>query len=163
MISSQKGWVVGSLNCPPYIAYTSDGGVTWETQVSVDGFQSIFMIDEEEGWACGDFGILYHTTTGGVTWVREVTETPVQYVVLQNYPDPFNPSTTFSFSIPHASIVKLAVFDLLGREVAVLVDRKLEPGSHTARWDAAPMPSGVYLARLSVGGTVVTKKLVRVR
>ncbi len=73
---------------------------------------------------------------------------PAHYLLSENYPNPFNPQTTITFGLPAPGPVKLAVFDLLGREVALLVDRALPAGMHTATFEADGLPSGLYLYRL---------------
>lgn len=65
-----------------------------------------------------------------------------------NYPNPFNPGTTIRYDLPEASVVRLIVYDLLGREVVVLVDDYMEPGYHQAQLDGRELPSGIYIARL---------------
>ena len=93
---------------------------------------------------------------------------PAQYALNQNYPNPFNPSTAISYQLPALSGVEgsansrvsLKVFDLLGREIATLVNGTFSAGSHTVQWDASSQPSGVYMYRLDVNGVSMTKKMV---
>ena len=89
-------------------------------------------------------------------------EIPGEYVLHQNYPNPFNSSTVIRFKVGgHGSgRVRLAVSDMLGREVAVLVDETRPPGSYEARWEAAGMPSGVYFFRLTAGSAVEAKTML---
>ena len=77
----------------------------------------------------------------------------------QNYPNPFNPATTISFDVPERSSVKLAVHDLLGREVAAVVNEELQPGTYRVLFDASHLSSGVYLYTLRAGRFVTAKKL----
>ena len=88
---------------------------------------------------------------------------PTEFVLHQNYPNPFNPSTTFSFSILNSSFAILSVYDLLGREVATIINEELPPGVYTRAWDASDQASGVYFYRLKAGDYVATKKLVLMR
>jgi hypothetical protein len=67
----------------------------------------------------------------------------------QNYPNPFNPSTTITYRVPTAAYVQLRVYDVLGREVAMLLDNHIEPGTHQVTLDASSFSSGVYLYRLT--------------
>jgi hypothetical protein len=85
---------------------------------------------------------------------------PAQYALNQNYPNPFNPSTAISYQLSAVSHVTLKVFDLLGREIATLVNSNLSAGAHTVQWDASSQPSGVYMYRLEVNGASLTKKMV---
>jgi lysophospholipase L1-like esterase len=97
---------------------------------------------------------------------------PVQTALLQNYPNPFNPTTKIGYNFGESgnrqqavgsSAVKLVVFDLLGREVAVLVDGIMEPGRYEVEFNAAGLASGMYVYRLSVGTDVVSKKMMLTR
>jgi hypothetical protein len=81
----------------------------------------------------------------------------------QNYPNPFNPTTTIHYQLPTRAHVTLTVFDLLGRDVATLVDGMEEPGEKAATFDGSALASGVYFYRLKVGEFVQTRKLVLVR
>lgn len=92
-----------------------------------------------------------------------VRATPAEFALAQNYPNPFNPVTHLQFSIADLQFVSLKVFDLLGREVATLVNETKRPGKYTVEWDASTQPSGVYYCRLQAGSSLETKKLVLVR
>lgn len=88
---------------------------------------------------------------------------PVEFALHQNYPNPFNPATTFAFAIGHSSFVTLRVFDVLGREVATLVNETKSPGMCTVYFDAATLASGVYYYRLTAGEFTQTKKMILTR
>jgi hypothetical protein len=83
--------------------------------------------------------------------------------LFQNYPNPFNPSTAVRYTLPVASSVKLSVYDLLGREVATLVNARQTAGSYTIRFSAPEMPSGVYLYRLIAGSHAETRSMILLR
>ncbi len=89
-----------------------------------------------------------------------------EFALTQNYPNPFNPTTVVSYQLPVASDVKLAVYDLLGREVMVVVDERKAAGRHEVRLDARPggqgagLSSGVYIYRLTAGQYVESRKMV---
>jgi len=104
--------------------------------------------------------IVHAFITGQTVGVDEREGLPVEFALHQNYPNPFNPSTTFSFTIPHSSFVILRVFDLLGREVATLVNQVKEPGRYTVSWDAANAASGVYFYKLVAGAYTSTQKML---
>jgi endoglucanase len=74
---------------------------------------------------------------------------PQKYKLLQNYPNPFNPSTTLAFQLPTNSYVQLKIFDVLGREVASLVDQMKKAGEYRTQWNAGSLPSGIYFARMT--------------
>jgi hypothetical protein len=88
---------------------------------------------------------------------------PTHFALEQNYPNPFNPVTTISFSLPSKSFVSLKVFDLIGREVATLVNEELSSGTHSRQWNAAALPSGIYFYQLQAGNFTETRKLVLLR
>jgi hypothetical protein len=94
---------------------------------------------------------------------NEPKELPRGYVLEQNYPNPFNPSTSIRYALPAAGPVRLRVFDLLGKEVATLVDAPQSAGWHTASFQASGLPSGVYFYRLESGSWVQTQKMVLVK
>jgi photosystem II stability/assembly factor-like uncharacterized protein len=90
---------------------------------------------------------------------------PGKYYLSQNYPNPFNPSTKIKFSIPPSKgargmIARLCIYDILGREIAVLVNEGLKPGTYEVEWDASSYPSGVYFYKLNTGNYRDTKKMV---
>jgi hypothetical protein len=81
----------------------------------------------------------------------------------QNYPNPFNPSTTIEFSIPQPGKVTLALFNVLGQQVALLLEDFLPAGSHSTQWNASPFPSGMYFYRLQVREFTETRKMILVK
>jgi hypothetical protein len=85
---------------------------------------------------------------------------PLAFALAQNFPNPFNASTLLAYDLPKASLISLRVFDLLGREVAVLKDGFVEAGSHRAMFDGSGVASGIYFARLEAGAFSQTKKLM---
>jgi hypothetical protein len=99
----------------------------------------------------------------GVSSVDEHASIPHETALWQNYPNPFNPSTKIKFEIPRASEVSLKVFDVLGREVTVLINERLEAGSYERTFDASGLASGVYFCRLQAGEFVQTKRLLLMR
>jgi hypothetical protein len=88
---------------------------------------------------------------------------PKVFALEQNYPNPFNPSTVMSYQLPVASNVSLKVYDVLGREVATLVNGRQEAGRYSVSFNAASFASGVYFYRLQAGNFVQTKKMMLVK
>jgi hypothetical protein len=97
-----------------------------------------------------------------VTAVKE-PQLPNTFALYQNYPNPFNPTTTISYDLPVRSRVKLTVYNILGQEVATLVDSEQEPGRYDVKFDAIGLPSGVYFYRLEAGKFVDVKKMILVK
>ena len=115
-------------------------------------------------------GATAYPSAGGI-WRRPLSEmitsvaelpgdVPKHYNLHQNYPNPFNPSTTILFDLPSRSSVSLKVYDILGREVSTIVSEELQAGSYTRQWNAANIPSGVYLYRLQAGTYSDSKKFL---
>ncbi len=109
--------------------------------------------------------------SGGV-WRREAAQLstpthtnkqPTDFQLEQNYPNPFNPSTTITYQLPTTSNVSLKVFDMLGREVATLVNERQNAGQYQVRFDATRLASGMYFYRLQAGGYIETKKMMLVK
>jgi Secretion system C-terminal sorting domain/Right handed beta helix region len=92
--------------------------------------------------------------------VEKVNSVSTEFKLQQNYPNPFNPSTTINFVIPKSSFVNLKVYDVLGNEVATLINEEKPGGAYEIRWNAEGLSSGVYLYTLKAGDFVQTKKLV---
>jgi len=102
-----------------------------------------------------------------------VKEIPKEHALEQNYPNPFNPSTNIGFRIAEFGLVRLKVYNVLGQEVATLVNEEMQPGSYEVTWsakggsasggDAYNLPSGVYFYTLQAGAFHATKKLVLLR
>ncbi len=86
--------------------------------------------------------------------------TSMQFGLSQNYPNPFNPSTTIKFELPRASQVNLSVYDILGREVAVLANERRDAGVHEVKFDGTGLSSGVYFYRLTADDFLQTRKLL---
>ena len=84
---------------------------------------------------------------------------PAKFNLAQNYPNPFNPSTSIKFELPEASFVNLTIYNVLGAEVATLVNEKFEPGTYTKNFNASKLSSGIYFYRLTAGNLVITKKM----
>ena len=95
--------------------------------------------------------------------VSDGADVPREFALYQNYPNPFNPTTNFEFRVGNCEFVTLRVFDVLGREVAALVNEVKAAGTYAVTWNATTMPSGVYLCRLQANGFVDTKKMLLIR
>ena len=93
---------------------------------------------------------------------------PTSFELSQNYPNPFNPTTKIKYSIPivetgHAPSLQLKVYDILGREVATLVNESKAPGNYEVTFNASNLASGVYFYRLTAGKFIQTKKMILLR
>ena len=102
----------------------------------------------------------YSYTYVPITSVNEVCSSVNSYSLSNNYPNPFNPSTKISYTIPERCNVTLVVFDLLGSEVAELVNGEIEPGTYDITFNASQLSSGIYFYRFQGGDFVETKKMM---
>ncbi len=109
--------------------------------------------------------LLIFSPNSGIDVSNELLEeNPLDYRLSQNYPNPFNPSTNIEFRLGNSSNVTLKVFDVLGREVATLIsDQLYTEGSHSVRFDASKLASGLYLYRLEAGGFIQTRKMMLIK
>ena len=90
-------------------------------------------------------------------------QVPENFALAQNYPNPFNPATTIKFDIAKTSLVNLTIFNIAGREIEVLANRTMNPGSYSLNWDAGRFSSGIYFYRLTAGDFVQTKKMMLIK
>jgi hypothetical protein len=133
------------------------------TEVKPDGTKALQVT-----FATGVFSYrtFKYDWSNGVTGIQPVnTQIPAQYSLSQNYPNPFNPVTKIKFDISGSAVAQifLSVYDILGHEVAVLVNQQLQPGSYETEWDASVYPSGIYFYRLSTNGFTDTKKMLMIK
>jgi photosystem II stability/assembly factor-like uncharacterized protein len=143
---------------------TIDGGETWEPENYPKGLSNFAMdfVNEEVGWVFGYPGIVLKRDPNFVS----VDEPVYQgndlntFSLIQNYPNPFNPNTTITYSIPIAGKVSLKIFDVLGNEIATLVNEEKTTGNYTVNFDASNLTSGVYFYRIQAGDYVETKKMI---
>jgi photosystem II stability/assembly factor-like uncharacterized protein len=143
---------------------STDSGITW-TQVN-SGFLDpsiLCLAIDGEGylWAGGMGGELYRSLNSVTSVSKSGPSIPSEHKLYQNYPNPFNPSTEIRYQIAAASQVTLKVYDVIGREVAILVNEKQPTGGYSVVFDANTykLSSGVYLYRLCVGGEFYSKKM----
>ena len=114
----------------------------------------------QETGTIGSWALVDNLTLGGVTDVEQISGLPENFSVQQNYPNPFNPSTLIEYSIPEQSFVDLKVYDILGNEVATLVNEEQSAGVYRADFTGADLTSGVYFYTIKAGNFVETKKMV---
>ncbi|MGA7271100.1 MAG: T9SS type A sorting domain-containing protein, partial [Acidimicrobiia bacterium] len=111
------------------------------------------------GWAISNLQV----QPGAPVANESETELPNDFALHANYPNPFNPSTNISFSLPQRSNVTVRIFDINGRLVETLVNEDFSPGTHTVRWDASQVASGTYIYRLVAGDYVESRKMLLLR
>ena len=156
------GWFAS----PNGIYKTNTGGSSWIQNLNISS-NSLFFITPIKGWVITDNAVLF-TDNGGISEVRveeNYVSLPTEFELYQNFPNPFNPSTTISFSLPITSNVKLAIYDITGSIVCELVNEVLNSGKYSVTWNGKNhkgngVSSGVYLYQFSVNGVNKTKKML---
>jgi hypothetical protein len=112
----------------------------------------------------GSYQKIWRAPVSYVIAVKQISsEIPGKYTLEQNYPDPFNPSTTIHYTIPTKGLVTLKVYDALGRVVTTLVNETQTPGAYAVKWNASNNPSGVYFYRIETNNFTDTKRMVLIK
>lgn len=132
-----------------------DSGIVFSYGVNSQGYV----------YAGQENGYIYRTTASTIGIKKIAEDVPVSYALYQNYPNPFNPVTKIKFSIlplkgTRGMITKLTIYDIFGKEVKVIVNEGLQPGTYEADWDASNYPSGVYFYRLESNNFTATNKMI---
>jgi Ca-activated chloride channel homolog len=104
--------------------------------------------------------LVVEPSTGSSAAVDEETTSPVSFRLWQNFPNPFNPTTIIRYQLPTTCRVRLVVYDLLGREVAILVDEMITAGAHDVTFDATGLSSGMYMYRLTAGAYIASHTMI---
>jgi len=144
------------------IIKSSNGGVNWIQQVSntTNHLSGVCFVDEFTGYAVGANGIILKTTTGGTVGINTINTTiPESFHLYQNYPNPFNPVTNLEIGISKLEFVSLKIYDMLGKEVTMLANAYMNPGTYKYEFDASGLTSGVYFYKLEAGDFIETKKM----
>ena len=152
-LSAKKNWlshtVKDTIRMDPGFADPANGDFTIPAG-------SILLTYGNDGGPVGD----KRWTNNASAVETDAVAPPADFFLEQNYPNPFNPSTTIAFVLPVAGMVNLAVYDALGREVAILAQGMLEAGSHRYQFSAQGLCSGLYLCRLTAAGQTWTRKML---
>jgi len=157
------------------VKYSPSGAYMWEQRYNgpangVDAALSICVTSTGDAIVTGnsqgngsssDYATVSYSV---ITAVEPVgSEIPSSFNLYDNYPNPFNPSTTIRFDVAISSLTKIAVYDITGREVDILVNEQLNAGRYDLTWDAARYSSGVYLYKIQSGGFTAVKKMILVK
>jgi photosystem II stability/assembly factor-like uncharacterized protein len=158
-----NGYAVGYKGL---VLKTTNGGANWTSITEIPSSESVYgPVYDGAGnpWVYTPSGRLY-TTSGVVSAVPPEGEAlPQQYVLGQSYPNPFNPATTITFSLPQSGHITVKVYNVLGAEVATLVDGVVEAGNHAVTFDGSRLASGVYLYRLEAGRFSAVRRTLLVK
>jgi len=161
-IDSTLGYAVGDSGL---ILRTSNGGIDWTIQNSNTNkkLYDVYFFNKDVGIVVGEDGTILKTTTGGLTFVNSNTHViPDKFSLSQNFPNPFNPTTTIHYSLSENSYVILKVYGILGNEIATLVNEKQNRGSYNYQFSTADfqLSSGIYLYKLITNNFSETKRMI---
>jgi hypothetical protein len=141
-----------------YVSNLLDDTDTLNDETAKDLAEQVNLQQTIDSGIVPEGGILYKGGKGSsIEWGFG---TPTEYALFQNYPNPFNPSTTISWQSPVSGWQTLKVYDLLGREVATLVNEYKPAGSYEVEWDASDLPSGIYIYQLKTENFTSMKKMI---
>jgi hypothetical protein len=140
---------------------TNNGAAAGTAMSSLDKINNGEMVPS--GWIPGSYVIVYDAGSELMPTVTPTAILPESPLVLNNYPNPFNPQTTISYTLPANGLARLAVYDVNGRQVADLINTWQQAGTHEVRFDGTTLTSGLYLCRLSAGNNTTTLKLMLVK
>ena len=149
------------------VLLSTNNGISWTTVNSGITFGAAvhaIVVADSNLYIGTEIGVWYRPLSD-ITSVHETFEEkfPRAFLLSQNYPEPFNPSTTIEYQIPINTFVSLEVYDALGRKVRTLVNERQSAGTHSVTFSASNLSSGVYFYRLSAGNFVQTKKLMLIK
>lgn len=155
---------------------STDGGNSWRQYNTGfnENLRGVYFINPNTGYLVGTRGTILKTTNGGTIGVKNVSSTiPKSFELMQNYPNPFNPSTKIRFSIPllremdalsgRDVFVKVVIYDVLGREIQMLVNESLPPGIYEVDFNASNIPSGIYYYAFKSDEFTETRKMVSLK
>jgi len=147
------------------IFHSTDDGLSWIDEYTAPSTLTHMDFPDnlsecQMGWAVGYGGTIHKMTSSTVTSVDNQSETPQVYELAQNYPNPFNPSTVISYLLPVTGNVTLKVYDILGNEVATLVNEEKQAGIFEVEFIGKNLPSGLYFYTLSASGFSEAKKMI---
>ncbi len=144
-----------------------DGGLSWFQQNSPNiGFRNDFWFSNDStGWCTGGGGQIFKTVNGGtyVSIANTQNTLPIKHVINNIYPNPFNPETNIQFELAFGDEVKLSIYDLLGKEIAVLVNRKMHAGKFEIKFDGSLLSSGIYICRFAAKDIIISKTMVLIK
>lgn len=152
------------------IFYSEDSGSNWTAKndgiPTSNGYYPNFnflYVNPEDVVYAGTYSDGLFIGGDNATAIDPIKNIPAQFSLEQNYPNPFNPTTNFGFWISDFVFVSLKVYDIMGREVAVLVNEKKQPGDYQVKWDASGFASGIYFYQLEAGNFKQTRRMILMR
>ena len=176
LIYSMSGgiWGMSFPNATTGFACTSTGtvlkttnfGASWGVQNTplTENLYEICFSSAQTGYIATWSGKVLKTTNAGLTFTSGInTGVPDKFILYQNYPNPFNPTTVIRYQLSVVSDVSLKVYDILGKEIATLVNEKLQSGTYEVPFSNDQLPSGIYFYTLTAGDYKETKRMTLIK
>lgn len=168
---SMNGWAVGAKSTSPRsiaLLQTTDAGVSWTNRVDYSVFDTMRTVIDlaytinGDVYVCASQSTIY--TNAVIDGIEKLNVNPTSFVLHQNYPNPFNPETTIRFEIISSDNVSLKIYDILGNEVAELVNEFMTPGTYSVRFNSTDInnkniASGIYFYKLKTANNQLIKKM----
>jgi hypothetical protein len=167
--SGQLGYTIDTYTASPYEILR----IVWINSLPVDASGTLFNIyfksfngsytpltfDSPNVFKDQNNKVIPINLLNGLTDVK-TTNLPKTFAMYQNFPNPFNPSTSIRFELPKGSNVNLSIYNILGQKIATIVDEYKNPGYYQIRWDARNLANGIYFYSIRTENIVITKKMI---
>ncbi len=159
-IDANEGWIVGNGGT---VLHSTNGGANWTAQSSGTSANllDVFFTSPTNGYAVGNNGTILHYTQ--LTGIENAEGQNGSSKLVQNYPNPFNSSTSLTYSLSEPHNVHLAVYNLQGERVSLLVNEYQSTGEHSTMFDGNGLPSGVYYYQISIADKIETGKMMLIK
>lgn len=157
-----EGWSASAHK----LIVTTDGGYTWFEKETPDSstILSVQFLDAQTGYAVGEEGVIYKFIPRAMSIDNDIPDVPKEFVLYQNFPNPFNPSTIIKYDLPVSANIEIKVYDFLGRKIKSLINNEYRSaGAHSITFYADNIPSGVYFYRLRTDNFTDYKKMLLIR
>ena len=162
--TANTGFILGKFG---KILKSTNGGLAWYSQISNTALNlnSVYFISANIGYIAGNNGLLLKTTTGGeiTTGINLNLNSQYEYKLIQNFPNPFNPTTNLEFGISKMGFVTLKVYDILGQEVKTLVNEIKPVGTYSMLFDGSNLSSGIYFYKMTAEDFSAIKKMLLIK
>ena len=178
-VTSSGNGTIDSAETNIWLKFLKDNKISWANWSVADLAETSAVlkpgtgVSQFGGWTDDQISISGHLirrelreaydSTVSITDVKFNSELPTKFQLEQNYPNPFNPSTSIQYSVASSQMVTLRVYDVIGREIATLVNEQKQPGRYEVQWNAAKSVSGVYFYRLQEDGFSQTKRMILIK
>ncbi len=167
-MTQDSGWAIHGTPSTGAIMSTTNGGVNWVIEQGTSNwYQAIYVYNRSKAWVASSSGQVWYSNLNQPVGIHNEESPAKNFYLSQNYPNPFNPSTTINYTVPniggHMSVVRLLISDVMGREIATLVNGLQKPGFYSVNFDGSNVSSGLYFYTLKVNQFTETKKMLMIK